>query len=55
MPGLFVFLGVTKKGEDPATAAPNHNPRFFVEESALIVGVRAMSSMAMNFLAARSK
>lgn len=55
VPGLFVFLGVTKKGEDPATAAPNHNPRFFVEESALIVGVRAMSSMALNFLAARSK
>ncbi|MEJ5963288.1 amidohydrolase [Pedobacter immunditicola] len=52
VPGLYVFLGVTKKGEDPATAAPNHNPGFFVEESALVVGVRAMSSMALNFLAA---
>lgn len=51
VPGLFVFLGVTKKGEEPATAAPNHNPRFFVEESALVNGVRAMSSMALNFLA----
>ena len=52
VPGLFVFLGVTPKGQDPATAAPNHNPKFFVDESALIVGVRAMSSMAVNFLAA---
>lgn len=55
VPGLFIFLGVTKKGEDPAIAAPNHNPRFFVEESALVVGVRAMSFMALNFLVAVGK
>lgn len=50
VPGLYIFLGVTKKGADPATAAPNHNPGFFIEESALIVGVKAMSAMAVNFL-----
>jgi amidohydrolase len=50
VPGLFVFLGITPKDQDPAKAAPNHNPNFFVDESALVVGVRAMSSMAVNFL-----
>ncbi|HEX7121682.1 MAG TPA: amidohydrolase, partial [Gemmatimonadaceae bacterium] len=29
VPGLFFFLGVTPKGADPATVAPNHSPRFF--------------------------
>ncbi len=49
-PGLFVFLGVTPPDQDPATAAPNHSPNFFVDEGALVVGVRAMSSMALAFL-----
>ncbi len=50
-PGLYVFLGITPEGQDPATAAPNHNPEFFVDESALVVGSRAMAMMAVNFLA----
>ena len=49
-PGLFVFLGITPPEQDPATAAPNHNPNFFVHEAALAAGVRAMSSMALTFL-----
>lgn len=51
VPGLYVFLGVTPADQDPATAAPNHNPRFFVDESALVVGARTMASLAVNFLA----
>jgi amidohydrolase len=50
MPGLFVFLGITPRNQDPTTAAPNHSPNFYVDESALAVGVRAMSSMALAFL-----
>ena len=49
-PGLYVFLGITPEGQDPATAAPNHNPEFFVDESALVVGTRAMAMMAVDFL-----
>ncbi len=50
-PGLYVFLGITPDGQDPETAAPNHNPAFFVDESALVVGTRAMAMLAVNFLA----
>ncbi|NLY58313.1 MAG: M20/M25/M40 family metallo-hydrolase, partial [Gammaproteobacteria bacterium] len=50
-PGLYVFLGIAPDGPDPATAAPNHNPAFFVDESALVVGTRAMAMLAVNFLA----
>jgi amidohydrolase len=50
-PGLFLFLGITPEGQDPAAAAPNHSPRFFVDEGALVVGARAMASLAADFLA----
>ena len=50
VPGLYVFLGVTPRDQDPATAAPNHNPKFFVDEAALVVGARTMASLTVNFL-----
>src|SRR5262249_23652493 len=50
-PGLFVFLGITPRDQDPAKAAPNHSPNFFVDESALVVGTRTLASLAANFLA----
>lgn len=52
VPGLYVFLGVTPRDQDPAKAAPNHSPQFFVDEEALVVGVRTMASLAVNFLSA---
>ena len=51
VPGLYVFLGVTPADQDPATAAPNHNPRFFVDEGALVVGTRTLATLTVNFLA----
>src|SRR5690606_9341128 len=50
VPGVFVFLGVTPEDADPATVAPNHSPRFFVDERALPVGVRVMAGLAVEFL-----
>lgn len=41
-PGLFFWVGVTPAGQDPARAAPNHSPRFTVDEAGLLVGLRAM-------------
>jgi amidohydrolase len=51
VPGLFFFLGVTPKGTDPAAVEANHSPRFFVDEAALVTGVRALASLAVDFLA----
>ena len=50
VPGLYLFLGVTPEGQDPAKAAPNHNPGFFVDEGAMEVGARTLSMMAVDFL-----
>jgi len=35
---------------DLAKAPPNHSPDFFVDESALVVGVRAMAMVTVNYL-----
>src|SRR5437016_10957062 len=53
IPGVFFFLGITPPGTDPAKAAPNHSPRFYVDEAALPVGVRAMAHLAVDYLSAQ--
>lgn len=51
VPGLFLDLGVTPP-DRLAGAASNHSPRFFVDEAALPVGVRALAHLAIDYLAA---
>ncbi|WP_133408377.1 amidohydrolase [Parashewanella tropica] len=46
-PGLFFFLGVTPKDQDLSKVAANHSPSFYVDESALKLGVEAMTSLAI--------
>lgn len=50
VPGMFFFLGVTPPDQDPATAAMNHSPLFFADESALPIGVRVMTNLALDYL-----
>jgi len=52
IPGLFVFLGVVPKGQDPATAPRNHSPSFFVDEGVLPLGVRTLANLAVDWLSA---
>jgi amidohydrolase len=52
IPGLFVFLGVVPKGQDPATAPRNHSPSFFVDEGVLPLGVRTLANLAVDWLLA---
>ncbi|QCS65077.1 amidohydrolase [Achromobacter denitrificans] len=51
VPGMFFYLGVTPKDTDVEKAAPNHSPRFYVDESGLINGVRALSNLAVDYMA----
>jgi amidohydrolase len=53
VPGLFFFLGTNAPGADPAKAAPNHSPYFTVDDSALVVGVRALALLAVSYLGDR--
>jgi amidohydrolase len=51
VPGLFFNVGVVPRDQDPAKAAPNHSPNFFIDEKALVVGVRALAFVTLNYLA----
>ena len=48
IPGLYLWLGVSPPGEE--RAAPLHSPRFRIDEGALILGVRALAHLAVDYL-----
>ncbi|MBJ7575544.1 amidohydrolase [Luteimonas sp. MC1828] len=50
VPGLLFFVGATPVGQDPATAPSNHSPAFFLDESALDLGMRAMLQLTLDYL-----
>jgi amidohydrolase len=50
VPGLYFQLGIVPRDADLAKAAPNHSPDFFIDESALVVGVRAMAMVTASYL-----
>jgi amidohydrolase len=50
VPGLFFNVGITPQGQK---GAPGHSPNFFVDEKGLIVGIRAMANLAVDYLAGK--
>jgi amidohydrolase len=55
IPGVFFFLGIVPKGQDPATAPPNHSPLFFADEGALETGVRSLAQLTVDYLAGAAR
>jgi amidohydrolase len=49
VPGVFFFLGSSTPGKEK-TAAPNHSPKFEIDEASLAVGARAMAALALDYL-----
>jgi amidohydrolase len=50
VPGLFFWLGTRPANQTAEEAASNHSPLFYVDESGLELGVRAMSHVALDYL-----
>ncbi|MFL2623171.1 MAG: amidohydrolase [Flavobacteriaceae bacterium] len=50
VPGLYFFIGGAKKGTDPKKAAPHHTPDFYVDDSAMLTGVKSMTTLALDYL-----
>jgi amidohydrolase len=50
VPGMFFYLGINARDADPSKVAENHSPYFFVDEGALPTGVRALASLAIDYL-----
>ena len=51
IPGVFVFLGIRKPGASMDEYAPNHSPRFKIDESGLKLGVRLLANLTVDYQA----
>ena len=49
-PGLYFFVGGMPKGKTAEEAAPHHSPDFYIDESALKLGVRALSYLVLDYM-----
>jgi amidohydrolase len=52
VPGLFFWLGTRPVSQTAEQAASNHSPLFYVDESGLELGVRALAHVAVDYLGA---
>jgi amidohydrolase len=50
VPGLFYFLGARKSGVAYEDAPPHHTPDFFIEENSLLLGVKSLAALALDYL-----
>jgi amidohydrolase len=50
VPGVFFWLGTRPVGQTPEQAASNHSPLFYVDESGLGLGVKALAGVAVDYL-----
>jgi amidohydrolase len=50
VPGLFFWLGTRPPNQTAEQAASNHSPLFYVDESGLELGVRALAHVAVDYL-----
>ncbi len=50
IPGLFYFVGITPPSADLTKVAVNHSPKFFVDESGLLLGIRSLAALAVDYL-----
>jgi amidohydrolase len=50
VPGMYFFIGGAKKDTDPNLAAPHHTPDFYVDDSAMVTGLKSMTSLTLDYL-----
>ncbi len=51
VPGVFLFVGGMRKGQNPTTAADHHTASFRIDESGLMLGVKTLATLAADYLA----
>jgi amidohydrolase len=50
VPGFFFFLGGMPQGKKPEDAAPHHTPDFYIDESGMMLGVKALSRLTIDYM-----
>ncbi len=55
VPGLFFFLGGKPKDVSALDAAPHHTPDFYIDESGLLLGVKSLTNLALDYMEQHSE
>lgn len=55
VPALFFFLGGMPKGKNPEEVAPHHTPDFYIDESGMLLGVKALCNLALDYMEIKKK
>jgi amidohydrolase len=50
IPSFFFMVGVTPKGTNVITAPANHSPLFYLDETAIPLATRALTTIAVDYL-----
>jgi len=50
VPGFFFFLGGAPKGKKSSETAPHHTPDFYIDDSGLEVGVKALCHLTIDYM-----
>lgn len=54
IPGLYFFLGGMPPGMNSADASLHHTPDFYIDDRSLVLGMRTLSYLALDYMAANS-
>ena len=49
VPGFYFFLGGTPDNVATKDAPPHHTPDFYVDDSSLVIGIKAMSRLVVDY------
>jgi amidohydrolase len=55
IPGFFFFLGGMSKGKNPEDVFPHHTPDFFIDESGMLLGVKALCNLTLDYMEIKKK
>jgi amidohydrolase len=55
VPGFYFNVGIASPGTPPGKAAPNHSPRFQVDEAGMITGLRALTHATVDYMTGSGK
>lgn len=50
VPGVYFFIGGCPVGSDAQQAAPHHTPDFYVDDSGMLLGMKAMASLTLDYM-----
>jgi len=50
VPGLYFFVGGCPSGNDTKKAAPHHTPDFYVDDSGMLLGMKTMTALTLDYL-----